>query len=402
MPRPAHIATRAASASTAPAELALTMFPSTSRMTAAFILTVTLAGCGPSKTAMPKQPPTEVGVITLTTQPVTTTTELTGRTTATVTSEVRPQVDGIIKARLFTEGSLVRAGQPLYQIDSRLYRASRDEVAAQLASAQASAVTAQAKVARYNRLQSADAVARQDVDDAVATARQAKASIAQYRANLQTANVNLGFTRVYAPISGRIGRSTYTQGALVTASQTTALATISQLDPIFVDIQQSSSAVYDLRQSLATGEVLPASTTVRLALDNGRAYPQTGTIQFGEAVVDTTTGTVTLRARFPNPKGLLLPGMFVRLTVPQTMVRNAILAPQRGITRDAKGNATALVVGANNKVALREVTTSDAIGDTWLVTAGLKAGDRLIVEGTDKVQAGATVKPVAVKNGKTN
>jgi membrane fusion protein (multidrug efflux system) len=371
-------------------------------MTAAFMLTVTLAGCGPSKTAMPKQPPTEVGVITLTTQPVTTTTELTGRTTATVTSEVRPQVDGIIKARLFTEGSLVRAGQPLYQIDSRLYRASRDEVAAQLASAQASAVTAQAKVARYNRLQSADAVARQDVDDAVATARQAKASIAQYRANLQTANVNLGFTRVYAPISGRIGRSTYTQGALVTASQTTALATISQLDPIFVDIQQSSSAVYDLRQSLATGEVLPASTTVRLALDNGRAYPQTGTIQFGEAVVDTTTGTVTLRARFPNPKGLLLPGMFVRLTVPQTMVRNAILAPQRGITRDAKGNATALVVGADNKVALREVTTSDAIGDTWLVTAGLKAGDRLIVEGTDKVQAGATVKPVAVKNGKTN
>ncbi len=374
---------------------------STSRITAAFVLTVTLAGCGASKPAMPKQPPAEVGVVTVTTQPVTTTTELTGRTAATVTSDVRPQVDGIIKARLFTEGSLVRAGQPLYQIDARLYRASRDEVAAQLASAQASAVTAQAKVTRYNRLQSADAVARQDVDDAVATARQAKASIAQYRANLRTANVNLGFTRVYAPISGRIGRSTYTQGALVTASQTAALATISQLDPIFVDIQQSSSALYDLRQSLATGEALPASTTVRLTLDNGRAYPQTGTIQFGEAIVDTTTGTVTLRARFPNPKGLLLPGMFVRLTVPQTVVRNGILAPQRGITRDAKGNATALVVGADNKVALREVTTADAIGDSWLVTAGLKAGDRLIIEGTDKAQTGATVKPVAVKTGKT-
>ena len=383
------------------------MLPSTSRTGLTLVMALALAGCGSSKTAMPKQPPAEVGVVTLTTQPVTTTTELTGRTTATMTSEVRPQVDGIIKARLFTEGSLVRAGQPLYQIDSRLYRASRDEVAAQLASAQASAVTAQAKVTRYNRLQSADAVARQDVDDAVATARQAKASIAQYRANLRTANVNLGFTRVYAPISGRIGRSIYTPGALVTAAQTTALTTISQLDPIFVDIQQSSSAVYDLRQSLATGEALPASTTVRLSLENGRAYPQTGTIQFGEAVVDETTGTVTLRARFPNPKGLLLPGMFVRLTVPQTVVRNAILAPQRGITRDAKGNATALVVGADNKVALRQVTTSDAIGDTWLVTAGLKAGNRLIVEGTDKAQAGATVKAiavktVAVKTGKTS
>ncbi|WP_302675708.1 efflux RND transporter periplasmic adaptor subunit [Sphingomonas faeni] len=351
---------------------------------------------------MPKMPPAEVGIVTLKTEPVTTTTELTGRTAATAISEVRPQVDGIIKARLFTEGTLVRAGQPLYQIDSRLYRATRDQVAAQLASAQASAVTAQAKVQRYNRLQSADAVARQDVDDAVATSRQASASIAQYRANLRTANVNLGFTRVYAPISGRIGRSTYTQGALVTAAQTTALATISQLDPIFVDIQQSSSALYDLRQSLATGEALPASTTVRLSLENGRAYPQTGTIQFGEAVVDTTTGTVTLRARFANPKGLLLPGMFVRLTVPQTVIRNAVLAPQQGITRDAKGNATAMVVGTDNKVALRQVTTAQAVGDKWIVTAGLKAGDRLIVQGVDKAQAGATVKPVAVKLGTTN
>ena len=373
------------------------MIPSTARMTATLLLTVALAGCGASKDAMPKMPPSEVGVVTLATQPVTTTTELTGRTTATVTSEVRPQVDGIIKARLFTEGTLVRAGQPLYQIDPRLYRATRDEVAAQLASAQASAATAQAKVKRYGRLQSADAVARQDVDDAVATARQARASIAQYRATLRTANVQLGFTRVYAPISGRIGRSTYTQGALVSAAQTTALATIAQLDPIFVDIQQSSSDVFDLRQSLASGSTLPASTTVRLTLDNGRAYAQTGRIEFGEATVDATTGTVTLRARFPNPQGLLLPGMFVRVTVPQTVVRNGILAPQRGITRDAKGNATALVVGADNKVVQRQITTGEAIGSNWLVTAGLKAGDRLIVEGTDKAQAGATVKPVTVR-----
>ena len=366
---------------------------------AALALALMVAGCGGggSKDGTAAPPPAEVGVVALTAQPVTTTTVLTGRTAATAMSEVRPQVDGIIKARLFTEGAMVRAGQPLYQIDPRLYRATRDEAAAQVASAQAQAATAQAKVARYNRLQSSDAVARQDVDDAVATARQARASIAQYRATLRTANVQLGFTRVYAPISGRIGRSTYTQGALVSAAQTTALATIAQLDPIFVDIQQSSSDVFDLRQSLASGSTLPASTTVRLTLDNGRAYAQAGRIEFGEATVDATTGTVTLRARFPNPQGLLLPGMFVRVTVPQTVVRNGILAPQRGITRDAKGNATALVVGADNKVVQRQITTGEAIGSNWLVTAGLKAGDRLIVEGTDKAQAGATVKPVAVR-----
>ncbi|AIT07704.1 acriflavine resistance protein E [Sphingomonas taxi] len=374
------------------------MKPVSPCVAASLALALALAGCGGgSKGGMAPPPPAEVGVVTLTTSPVTTTTVLTGRTAATAMSEVRPQVDGIIKARLFTEGALVRAGQPLYQIDPRLYRATRDEAAAQVASAEAQAATAQAKVARYGRLQSADAVARQDVDDAVATARQARASIAQYRATLRTANVQLGFTRVYAPISGRIGRSTYTQGALVSAAQTTALATIAQLDPIFVDIQQSSSDVFDLRQSLASGSALPASTTVRLTLDNGRAYPQAGRIEFGEATVDATTGTVTLRARFPNPQGLLLPGMFVRVTVPQTVVRNGILAPQRGITRDAKGNATALVVGADDKVVQRQITTGEAIGSNWLVTAGLKAGDRLIVEGTDKAQPGATVKPVAVK-----
>ncbi|GGE93230.1 efflux RND transporter periplasmic adaptor subunit [Sphingomonas prati] len=376
------------------------MLPSPLRLAPILLLGLSLTGCGGASDAPMGPPPTpEVGVVTLAAQPVTTTTELTGRIAATAMAEVRPQVDGIIKARLFEEGAVVRAGQPLYQIDPRLYRATRDQTAAQLASAQAAAVTAQAKVARYNRLQSADAVARQDVDDAVATARQAAASTAQYRASLRTANVNLGFTRVYAPISGRIGRSAFTVGALVTAGQTSALATISQLDPIFVDIQQSSTALLDLRESLANGDTLPASTTVRLTLENGRGYAQTGTIQFGEVTVDTTTSTVTLRARFPNPQGILLPGMFVRLTVPQTVVRNGILAPQQGITRDAKGNATALVVGADNKVALRQVTTGQAIGDKWLVTAGLKAGDRLIVQGTDKAQAGAAVKPVAVQTG---
>lgn len=367
---------------------------------AALPLLLLVTGCGSDSGQQAAAPgAVEVGVVALVAQPVTTTTELTGRTAATMTAEVRPQVDGIIKARLFKEGTFVRAGQPLYQIDARLYRATRDQVAAQLASAQAAAVTAQAKAARYGRLQNADAVARQDVDDAVALAREAQATIRQYRATLNSANVNLGFTRVVAPISGRIGRSAYTQGALVTAAQTTALATISQLDPIYVDIQQSSAAVLDLRESLANGGALPASARVRLTLENGRAYPLAGTFEFGEAGVDTSTGTVTLRARFANPDALLLPGMFVRVTVPQTVVRNGILAPQQGITRDAKGNATALVVDASNKVVQRQVTTAQAIGDKWLVTAGLKAGDRLIVQGSDKAPVGATVKPVAVKLG---
>jgi membrane fusion protein, multidrug efflux system len=362
-------------------------------ITAAMLLTA----CGGAQ-QMPAQGPVEVGYVTLRTEPVTLTSELTGRTAATAVSEVRPQVDGIVKARLFQEGSYVRAGQPLYQIDPRLYTATRNQAAAQLASAQAALVTSQAKVARYRQLGDADAVSRQEVDDAVATARQGQASVQQYSATLATANVNLGFTRVYAPISGRIGRSGVTQGALVTAAQTTALATIQQLDPIFVDIQQSSDALLALRESLAKGEVLPASATVELELSNGRKYPLTGTIEFGEVTVDQNSGMVTLRARFPNPNNLLLPGMFVRVKTPQAMVRNGILAPQQGITRDPKGNATALVVNAQNKVEQRTVTVAQAVGDKWLVTGGLKAGDKLIVEGTDKAQPGAQVKPVAAGN----
>ncbi|WP_343528513.1 efflux RND transporter periplasmic adaptor subunit [Sphingomonas sp.] len=356
-------------------------------------------GGGGGGAGQPPMAEAEVGVVTLTAQPVTTTAELTGRTNATKTAEVRPQVDGIIKARLFEEGSVVRAGQPLYQIDPRVYLAARDQSAAQLANAQAAAVTAQAKARRYGRLQNADAVARQDVDDAVAAAREAEASVRQYRAALNSANVNLGFTRIVAPISGRIGRSLFTQGALVTTGQTDALATISQLDPIYVDIQQSSTALLDLRANLARNGMSKSKPKVRLILENGRYYPLEGTIEFGEVTVDTSTGTVTVRARFPNPEGLLMSGMFVRVSVPQVTIQNAILAPQQGITRDAKGNATALVVDGNNKVVQRTLVTGQAIGNRWLVTSGLKAGDRLIVQGTDKAQPGATVKPVTVKLG---
>lgn len=357
--------------------------------------TIMLASCGSNNAQRPDQGPVEVGVVTLHAEPVTTTSELPGRTAATEVAQVRPQVDGIIKARLFKEGAYVRAGQPLYQIDPRLYVATRDQAEAQLANAQAALISTQAKVDRYRRLTQADAVARQDVDDAVAAARQGAANVRQYRANLRSAKVNLEFTRVYAPISGRIGRSSFTQGALVTAAQTDALATIQSLDPIYVDIQQSSDALLNLRESLAKGDVLPASATVRLVLGNGRAYPQTGTVEFGEVSVDENSGTVALRARFPNPQGILLPGMFVRVQVPQVTVRNGILVPQQAITRNAKGDATVMVVTADNKVEQRNVTAAQAIGDKWLVTAGLAAGNRVVVEGINKVQPGATVKPVA-------
>lgn len=359
-------------------------------------LALALAACGGAKTPPPR-PPAEVGYVTLTSGPVAVSSELTGRTASTETADVRPQVDGIVQARLFEEGALVRAGQPLYQIDARLYRASRDQTAAQLENAQAAYVTAQAKAARYGKLTEIDAVSRQDIDDANAAARQALANVHQYRASLQTAKINVGFTRVYAPISGRIGRSVVTKGALVTASQTTALATIQQLDPIFVDITQSSQQLLALRRQLAQGDILPANASVRLKLEDGTLYPGVGRIEFSEVTVDQTAGTVTLRARFPNREGILLPGMFVRVETPQGVIPNGILAPQQGITRDPRGGATALVVGADNKVVQRNVTTAKAVGDKWLVTAGLKAGDRLIIEGTDKAMPGAAVKPVAVK-----
>lgn len=357
-------------------------------------LCILITACGQEKA--PKKGPVEVGVVTLASQNVTVSSELPARTVSTMQSEVRPQITGVIQKRLFTEGSMVTAGQPLYQIDERLYRASRDEAQAALVSAQATAVAAQAKAQRYRGLGDTEAVSAQDRDDVIATARQAAAAVGQARASLDTANVNLTFTQVRAPISGRIGRTLFTPGALVTASQTDPLTTIQQLDPIYVDVTQSSSQLLQLRRSLAAGKTLPASATIRLKLDDGSEYPLEGRIEFAEPIVDVDSGTVTLRARFPNPDGMLLPGMFVRVVAPQSVVPGAILAPQQGIARDAKGNATALVVTKDNKVERRTVTAAQAIGDKWLITAGLKAGDRLIVEGTDKVQPDDKVKPVAV------
>lgn len=367
-------------------------------MASALALTaVSLGGCG-QKTEMPAHD-TEVGVVTLKAEPVSVSTSLSGRTAATTVAEVRPQVDGIIQSRLFEEGTLVHAGQPLYQIDSRIYRASLDTSRAQLESAQADFFSAEAKARRYRTLGSSDAVSAQDKDDIAAAARTAQAAVHQYQAASRSAAVNLEYTRVLAPITGRIGRSAVTKGALVTSGQTDAMATIQQLDPIFVDITQSSADILRLRSALAKGSILPGSTAVTLTLEDGTKYPTPGTIEFSEVNVDPEAGTVTLRAKFPNPDGLLLPGMFVKVDAPQGVVQNGILAPQQGITRDAKGNGSALVVNAAGKVEQRAVTTGQAIGDKWLITSGLKAGDRLIVEGSDKVRAGAKVKAVTVKLG---
>jgi len=355
-----------------------------------------LACAAPSKSARGAPPPPEVSVVTLQTESVPLITELPGRTFAFETSEVRPQVSGVIRARLFTEGQIVKEGQTLYRIDDRLYRAALDQARANLASARALNEAAQVKAQRYAPLAEAHAVSQLDFAQARADAAQAAAAIEQAKAALDTASINLHFTQVPAPISGRIGRSLVTTGALVTAGQTNPLTSIQRLDPIFVDIQQSSTDLLALRRAIAEGGASPASAEVRLRLSDGSDYPRTGQLEFAEAVVDPSTGSVNLRARFDNPDGTLLPGMYVRALVGQATRRDAILAPQAGITRDPKGNATALIVGKDDKVERRNVDLDRAVEDRWLVSKGLNASDRLIVEGTDKVHSGQVVKPVLV------
>ena len=339
------------------------------------------AGCGQSPP--PKRPPPTVGVVVIEPQPVQLTTVLPGRTDPYASSDVRPQVNGIIKARLFVEGSTVKAGDPLYQIDPAPYIAAYNN-------AEAALVTAQAKATRYAALVKLQAVAPQDYDDAEATYKEALA-------NTKTAAINLGYTKITAPISGRIGRSAVTQGALVTTDQTTALATIQQLDPIYVDITQSSSELLNLKLAMEGGRLTengPADARVTLQLDNGTPYNEDGKLQFSEVTVDPTTGEVTLRAIFPNPAGILMPGMFVRATIIEGVANNAILAPQQGVSRDEKGDPTVEIVDAKGFARLRAITTGQAIGDKWLVTDGLKAGDRLIVEGLQKAMPDTPVHAV--------
>lgn len=336
----------------------------------------------------------EVGYVTVqpTTAPIAT--ELTGRVAAYQTSQVRPQVAGLIRRRLFAEGSYVRAGQTLYEIDPSLYRAAGDEARAALASAEAAAAAAKVRADRFRPLAKIEAVSQQDYTDAEAQARQAQASAAQARAQLQTAQINLRFTRVPAPISGRIGRSLFTQGALVTANQAEPLAVIQRLDPIYVDIRQSASALLALRRQLASGGAMPNRASVRLKLEDGSDYGIAGSVEFTEVTVDEATGTVNLRARFANPQGLLLPGMFVRAVFAQSVASAVFLVPQQGVSRDAKGNATVLIVGAGNKVEQRAVTADRTLGANWVVSAGLKPGERVITEGTANAKPGKPVKPV--------
>ena len=359
-------------------------------------LFVVLLGCNSSPAAQqpPSRPPPEVGIVTLRPEAVTLQTELAGRTVASLASDVRPQISGIIKARRFEEGALVKAGQVLYEIDPAMYRATFQEAIASLASAKATLEAARLKDERFAALAKIEGISKQEADDARAAHELAKTGIAQKQAALEVARINLDYTAIKAPISGRIGKSAVTAGALVTANQPQALATIRALDPIYVDLTQSSEARLRLRAQLGTGGVQAGSTKVKLKLGDGALYDRDGTLEFAEVAVDEATGSVTLRATFPNPDGVLLPGMYVRAVLDQAVATTAILAPQQGISHDPKGDATALVVGAGDKVEPRTLVADRAIGDRWLVTRGLSAGDRLIVEGLNKVRPGMAVHPV--------
>ena len=362
---------------------------------AAIVAALLLSACG--KQAPPPRPAPQVGVITVQMQPVTLTTELPGRTLPFESSEVRPQVDGIITKRLFQEGETVHAGQVLYQIDPAPYAAAAANARAALTRAQANIASTSALAQRYGDLVKINAIARQDYENAVAAANQAKADVAAQKAALQSAEISLRRTAIKAPISGRIGASTFTVGALVTAAQAQPLTTIQRLDPIYVDINQSSVDLLKLRKQLLAGQVSRggAATRVGLTLEDGSDYGREGKFQFSDVTVAQDTGTVTIRAIFPNPQGLLLPGMYVRAHLIEGTQAQGILAPQQAISRDEKGNPQAYVVGAGDKLEIRPLTVSRAIGNAWLVTSGLKPGDRLVMDGTMMLQPGMPVQPVA-------
>jgi membrane fusion protein (multidrug efflux system) len=368
-------------------------------MTGFFIGSLMMAGCGKKSdaSAPPASAPPEVGVVVIQPQQLTLTTELSGRIAPHLIAEVRPQVGGIVQQRLFTEGSDVKAGQVLYQIDPATYRAAYASARAALARAEATLGSVRLKEERFRDLVKINAVSQQDYDDASAALKQAEADVEATRAALESARINLDYTSVKAPISGRIGRSSVTTGALVTASQAEALATIQQLDPVYVDVTQTTAELLRLKQNLASGLLKKNGTVqaqVSLLLEDGTPYPLPGTLKFSEVTVDQSTGSVTLRTLFPNPEQLLLPGMFVRTILEEGVSEQAILVPQRGVTRNPAGNATALVVGAEEKVEPRVIQVARTVGDAWLVSEGLQAGDRVILEGIQKARPGTTVKAV--------
>ena len=339
----------------------------------------------------------EVGVVVMKSEPVPLTMELSGRVSPNMVAEVRPQVGGIIQKRLFTEGGDVKAGEVLYQIDPAYYQAAYASAGAGLAKSEANAFTLRLKAERYKELVAIKAVSRQEFDDTTAALKQAEADIKAGKAAVETARINLAYTRITAPISGIIGRSSVTPGALVTANQASALATIQQLDPVNVDVTQSSTDLLRLKRSMASGQIKnkeAGQAKVKLLLEDGSSYPLEGILKFSEVTVDQSTGSVTLRAQFPNPNHLLLPGMFVRGIVEEGVREQAMLVPQRSVSRDPAGLAVALVVGEKDVVERRVLKTERAVGDAWLVTDGLKVGDRVIVDGLQRIRPGVTVKVV--------
>lgn len=360
-----------------------------------------LTGCDnkDSQQAGQQQAP-EVGITTLKSAPLKITTDLPGRTSSFRIAEVRPQVSGIILKRNFVEGSDIKAGESLYQIDPATYQAAYDSAKGDLAQAQANAQIAALTVKRYKPLLGTKYISQQDYDTAAATQSQTAAAVQAAQAAVESARINLAYTKVTSPISGRIGKSSVTEGALVQNAQTTALATVQQLDPIYVDVTQSSEDFIRLREELNSGQLQQTNgkAEVKLLTQDGKEYSQSGTLEFSDVTVDETTGSITLRAVFPNPDHNLLPGMFVRARLDEGTNPNALLVPQQGITRTPTGQATAMVVGADNKVEVRNVTADQAFGDKWLVTSGLKDGDRVITTGLQRVKPGAAVTPQEVSD----
>jgi membrane fusion protein (multidrug efflux system) len=340
------------------------------------------------------QGPTTVGYVVIQQGSAPIEQELPGRVAAYQVSQVRPQVSGVIQRRLFREGSVVRQGQTLYQIDPSIYNAQAAQAQANLQSARAQAEAARTLVSRYRPLVEQEAISKQEYTNAVAQARQADAAVAQNAAALRSAQISQRFTRVPAPISGRIGLSNITEGALVTANQTEPMTTITRLDPVYVDIQQSAADLLALRRALSQGGVVSSTAQVRLKLPDGSDYGMTGTVEFSQVLVDQTTGTVTLRARFPNPQSILLPGMYVTAQFAQAIDTSAFLVPQQAVTRDPQGNATLFVVGPGNRAMQRTVVAERTQGPYWVVTQGLAGGEKVITQGTANLRDGAQIKPV--------
>jgi membrane fusion protein (multidrug efflux system) len=356
-----------------------------------------LGGCVDAKEAPPAPPPPEVSVVTVRKAAVPVVTELPGRTSAYLVAQVRARVDGIVLKREFREGADVKAGQRLYQIDPAPYRATLDNALGALQKAQANLAAMTSQAERYKILIGGNGVSKQEYDNAIASQGQAAADVASGKASVQTARINLGYTDVVSPITGRIGPSQVTQGAYVQASAATPMATIQQIDPIYVDLNQSSVEGLRLRRDVASGRLKlngPDQAKVTLLLEDGTQYPESGTLQFTDITVDPATGSVTVRAIFPNPQYVLLPGMFVRARIDQGVDNTAMLVPQVGITHNPQGQATALVVGPDNKIASRTVLATRTLGDQWVVQSGLNDGERVVVAGLQKVQPGMVVRPV--------